>query len=596
VSKRSALRTMLVLALGSACLLASCATAAKPAVKPAPEPTKPVATTPETPPPVTKPVPAPVTALEFQTAEKAIAEAVAADADTYAPDLLNEARQDLADARQKADADPDAARGLLQMSVDKAHEARDRAWAAQLAKLDSDAQAAIAEAVAADAETYAPDLLKEARQALADAQDQKATDPAAAKASYLNAIDKAHAARDAAKSLAQQAELTQLDKDAQAAIAEAEAVEADQYAPVPLNAARKALADGRDQSKTDPAAAKASFETAIAKAHEARDAASAARTQALLDKLDAALAKWTALQPDRWVPDESAPLVAQAEAAKTAVSADYATGLPQASDALSALEAATEKLSARLASVQDLRTQAQSAMDAAEAADADIWVPDLVQSANDAFFEGTGAWKKYQLDAAEEAWNTAIFQAKSAQGKAEAAMERKRTEQLMLDTMKKLEDASGKTVVDPHDNIIRPKPWNGEQELQQLQQKPVSVLIPADGSVAVLADVQRVTYLDQAKEQWIQGVKAYDAGDLTLANESFLQSQKLIETYLAMAVDKIYTVRLIPDRRDSLWRIAEYGEIYATPWDWPKIWKRNQKLIQNPDLIYPGWQLIIPPQ
>ena len=63
-----------------------------------------------------------------------------------------------------------------------------------------------------------------------------------------------------------------------------------------------------------------------------------------------------------------------------------------------------------------------------------------------------------------------------------------------------------------------------------------------------------------------------------------------------MAVDKVYTVRLIPDRRDSLWRISEYSGIYATPWDWPKIWKRNQKLIQNPDLIYPGWQLIIPPQ
>ena len=132
--------------------------------------------------------------------------------------------------------------------------------------------------------------------------------------------------------------------------------------------------------------------------------------------------------------------------------------------------------------------------------------------------------------------------------------------------------------------------------MQEIQGKPLSLLIPTDGSVVVLGDVQRVTYLDQAKEQWEQGVKAFDAGDLTLANESFLQSQKLIDTYLAMAVDKVYTVRLIPERRDSLWRISEYKEIFSSPWDWPKIWKRNQKLIQNPDLIYPGWQLIIPPQ
>ena len=58
----------------------------------------------------------------------------------------------------------------------------------------------------------------------------------------------------------------------------------------------------------------------------------------------------------------------------------------------------------------------------------------------------------------------------------------------------------------------------------------------------------------------------------------------------------VYTVRLIPDRRDCLWRISEYKEIYGDPYLWPVIWRRNRKLIQNPDLIYPGWQLVIPPQ
>ena len=184
--------------------------------------------------------------------------------------------------------------------------------------------------------------------------------------------------------------------------------------------------------------------------------------------------------------------------------------------------------------------------------------------------------------------------------KAQGELQRKQTQQLMIDTMKKIEDASGKTVVDPQDHIIAPQPWDGSKELQQLtpspSPKPVSVLIPSDGSPVVLGDKQRVTYLDEAKDQWAQGVKAYNAGDLTLANEAFLQAQKLIDSYLAMAVDKVYTVRLNPEHRDSLWRIAGTGEIYDTPWEWPKIWKRNQKLIQNPDLIYPGWQLIIPPQ
>jgi len=55
-------------------------------------------------------------------------------------------------------------------------------------------------------------------------------------------------------------------------------------------------------------------------------------------------------------------------------------------------------------------------------------------------------------------------------------------------------------------------------------------------------------------------------------------------------------VRLIPERRDCLWRIAEYDFIYGNPYLWPKIWRRNRKLIQHPDLIYPGWKLVIPPQ
>jgi len=588
LSKRKVIRSLarFLLVLATAWLV-SCASAPKP-------PTAPVT------PDIVKPEPAkitPVTPEEFQAAEKAIAEAQAADAGTYSPDPLSLAQKALSDAREKGDSDPAAARILLKTSIDKAHEARDQAWTVQLTKLDAAAQAAVAEAEAVDAAKYAADLLGEAKKALADARDLRvhATDPAGTKALYLNAIDKAHAARDAASAQKSKGSLAELDQEAQAAIAEAEAVGADQYAPIPLNLARNNLTQGRSQVASDPAAAKASYQTAITQAHEARDAAGAARTQALVDKLNTALDRWKALQPDRWDPDSTA-VTQQGEAARASVQKDYTAGLPLATAALKALDDATVKLGARLVAVQDLRVQAQTALDAAEAADAFIWVPDLVQSANDSFFQGTGAWKKFHLDTAEEAWSAALFQAKSAAGKAQAEQERKRTEQLMLETMKKLEDASGKTIVDPQDHIIAPEPWDGKKELQKIQKKPVSLVIPSDGSVVVLGDVQRVTYLDEAKDQWAQGVKALDAGDLDLANQSFLQSQKLIDTYLSLAVDKVYTVRLIPDRRDSLWRISEYGDIYATPWDWPKIWKRNQKLIQNPDLIYPGWQLIIPPQ
>lgn len=56
-----------------------------------------------------------------------------------------------------------------------------------------------------------------------------------------------------------------------------------------------------------------------------------------------------------------------------------------------------------------------------------------------------------------------------------------------------------------------------------------------------------------------------------------------------------YVVRLIPKKRDCLWRIAEYDFIYGNPWQWRKIYDANRDIIDDPDLIYPGQKLVIPP-
>lgn len=57
---------------------------------------------------------------------------------------------------------------------------------------------------------------------------------------------------------------------------------------------------------------------------------------------------------------------------------------------------------------------------------------------------------------------------------------------------------------------------------------------------------------------------------------------------------KTYKVRFIPEKRDCLWRIAEYDYIYKNPWKWPLIWKANKDQIVDPDLIYPGQVFNIP--
>ncbi len=58
-----------------------------------------------------------------------------------------------------------------------------------------------------------------------------------------------------------------------------------------------------------------------------------------------------------------------------------------------------------------------------------------------------------------------------------------------------------------------------------------------------------------------------------------------------------YVVRLIPARRDCLWRIAEYPFIYNNPLKWPVLYEANKKTFRdpsNPNLIFPNQVLQIP--
>ncbi len=122
------------------------------------------------------------------------------------------------------------------------------------------------------------------------------------------------------------------------------------------------------------------------------------------------------------------------------------------------------------------------------------------------------------------------------------------------------------------------------------------MLLPSAGAVVVMADESSENLLAQAKELWTLGIREKAQGNYEKAQDYFNEALRYIEIYKSYAVKGVYTVRLIPERRDCLWRISEYNDIYGDPYLWPKIWRRNRKLIQNPDLIQPGWQLVIPPE
>ena len=63
------------------------------------------------------------------------------------------------------------------------------------------------------------------------------------------------------------------------------------------------------------------------------------------------------------------------------------------------------------------------------------------------------------------------------------------------------------------------------------------------------------------------------------------------------ALPRYYVVRLMPNHRDSFWRIAGYPFVYGNPLKWPVLYKANKDILQNPNnpnLIQPGMKFVIP--
>jgi len=45
---------------------------------------------------------------------------------------------------------------------------------------------------------------------------------------------------------------------------------------------------------------------------------------------------------------------------------------------------------------------------------------------------------------------------------------------------------------------------------------------------------------------------------------------------------------------ECLWKLASYEEVYKDPLKWPRIWRENKDLIEDPDWVLTGWELKIP--
>jgi nucleoid-associated protein YgaU len=146
----------------------------------------------------------------------------------------------------------------------------------------------------------------------------------------------------------------------------------------------------------------------------------------------------------------------------------------------------------------------------------------------------------------------------------------------------------------------------------------------ADAYVAGLALKSKANALFYQASKRVEYAKAKDAkvtssqtfkravSDLEIAKNalstdqyerSIEHSNKVIEGLNGVVpnspLPKYYKVRLIPSKRDCLWRIAEYRFVYNNPWKWKLLYDANKSKLKepdNPNLIFPGQIIVIPSQ
>jgi len=148
---------------------------------------------------------------------------------------------------------------------------------------------------------------------------------------------------------------------------------------------------------------------------------------------------------------------------------------------------------------------------------------------------------------------------------------------------------------------------NAENEIASIRQELELLLgLSPDELAKRINDIK-------ACEARIKALKEKPVSYLWRIRDQIRDLESLLERVKSNLPDKplTYEVRQIPERRDCLWRIAEYPEIYSDPVQWPKLYRANQPLIDNgyqrylnnveepkysraQDLIFPGQVLDIP--
>ena len=400
--------------------------------------------------------------------------------------------------------------------------------------------------------------------------------------------------------------------DAETALLRAGEAGASEFYPDRFNDLAVELEDIKALAESDPEAARERSDALIAAADSLyEDSLLSVREYFTeqMDKMDKVLLD---MEADKYAPKSWAlTVIMREDTEQKFLEGDYSGARFAYRETMTAKKSLKDGLENNIAWINILIRDTEMYLSDAEDMEAYLWAEEDLEKADSLLEEGRVLFASYDMKSAEASLLKAKAMARQIARGGGRMQQINQTDSLMVDVMEAIERASNMTIVDEEGNIIDPSPWKGEDYLKanpltelendvELEEEGSNLkdYAPADGTTEVMGDDEEAdtSYLVTAQKLWEKGVEARNAENLELANEYFHQAKIFVEAYQSNAVSDFYTVVGRKVDTDCLWRISEYDFIYDNPFLWPKIWRRNKKLIQNPDLIYPGQVLIIPPK
>lgn len=406
-------------------------------------------------------------------------------------------------------------------------------------------------------------------------------------------------------------------RTAEAALKRAGNVGASTYAPDLFLAANEDLEKAKSLAEKDPDQSRELLASSIEKSNRAYEIAVRAQVEKKVANLRALEAKLIGIEAEKYAPEDYKIVKARADKLIYHLeNEDYESADRQYNATLIAMQNLYKTLDNNIRWVNILDRDTKAYIKDAEDQEVFLWAAEELEKASYSYSEGISHFNNYKLAESEKALKEAKYWAFHSLRLSNIRQRQSLTDALMIEALNELEAASRNRVMGSDGKITEANPWKGDDYIEENPAPGANAdefteddsslqgfdpdgeiedennTSAINGTTVVLADEQQMTLLEQAIELWKQGVKARSEGKYDIADEYFKQSKAYSEAYSANAISLEYTVR----KRDTLWAISAREEILGNPFLWTKIWRRNNQIIDNPDLIYPGQKLIIPPK